>query len=301
MKLRRSMLFVPGNNPGLMKDAHIYKPDSIMFDLEDAIAITEKDAARIMVYNFIKKFKDLYKKLNIETVVRMNSLDTEFGVEDLEFMVRSGVEVIRIPKTESPKDVHDVEKVVERIEKDAHIPVGTTKLMVAIESPLGALNALEIARSSKRLVAMAIGGEDYVTNLQTTRSADGIEMFTGRSLVVMSAKSAGLAALDSVYSDISNDEGFIHEAERAKQMGFDGKSLIHPRQIALIDKIYTPDEKNILKSLKIVNAAREAEKEGRGVITVNGKMVDKPIIERAKRVLALAKASGVRIGGEIVE
>ena len=272
MKLRRSMLFVPGNNPGLMKDAHIYRPDSIMFDLEDAIAITEKDSARFMVYNFVQKFKELYKKLGIETVVRINALDTEFGVQDLEFMVRSGIEVIRIPKTDTPDDVHEVEAHVERIEKEAGIPVGTTKLMVAIESPLGALNALAIARSSSRLIGMAIGGEDYVTNLKTTRSASGIEMFTGRSLVVMAARSAGIAALDSVYSDINNDEGFIHEAGNAKQMGFDGKSLIHPRQIALVHKLYTPDEKNIMKSLKIVEATEQALAEGKGVFTVNGKM-----------------------------
>lgn len=297
MKLRRSMLFVPGNNPGLMKDAHIYRPDSIMFDLEDAIAITEKDSARFMVYNFVQKFKELYKKLGIETVVRINALDTEFGVQDLEFMVRSGIEVIRIPKTDTPDDVHEVEAHVERIEKEAGIPVGTTKLMVAIESPLGALNALAIARSSSRLIGMAIGGEDYVTNLKTTRSASGIEMFAGRSLVVMAARSAGIAALDSVYSDINNDEGFIHEAGNAKQMGFDGKSLIHPRQIALVHKLYTPDEKNIMKSLKIVEATEQALAEGKGVFTVNGKMVDRPIIDRAKHVLALAKAAGIKIEG----
>lgn len=298
MKLRRSMLFVPGNNPGIMKDAHIYKPDSIMFDLEDSIAITEKDSARFMVYNFLQKFKDLYKKLGIETVVRMNSLDSEFGVEDLEFMVRSGVEVIRIPKTETPEDVHEVEAHIERIEREAEIPVGTTKMMVAIESPLGALNALEIAKSSPRLIGMAIGGEDYVTALKTTRSPEGVEMLMGRSLVVMGARSAGIAALDSVYSDINNDEGFINEASRSRQMGFDGKSLIHPRQIELVHKIYTPDEKNIKKSLKIVNAAEKALKEGQGVITVDGKMVDKPVLERAYNVLALAKAAGIKLEGD---
>lgn len=297
MKLRRSMLFVPGNNPGIIKDAHIYRPDSIMFDLEDAIAITEKDSARFLVFNMLQKFKDLYKELGIETVVRINALDTEFGVEDLEYMVRSGVEVIRIPKTEKPADVHEVEAHIERIEKAAGIPVGTTKIMVAIESPLGALNALEIAKSSPRLVGMAIGGEDYVTNLKTTRSPEGVEMLMGRSMIVMAARAAGIAALDSVYSDINNDEGFNKEASMIRQMGFDGKSLIHPRQIELIHNIYTPDEKNIKKSLKIIKATEEAMAEGKGVFTVDGKMVDKPIIDRAYHVLALAKAAGINLEG----
>ncbi|MGL4402261.1 MAG: aldolase/citrate lyase family protein [Fusobacteriaceae bacterium] len=295
MKLRRSMLFVPGNNPAIIKDVHIYKPDSVMFDLEDAIAITEKDSARFLVFNMLQKFKELYKREGIETVVRINALDTEFGIKDLEFMVRAGVEVIRIPKTEKAADVHEVEGHIERIEKEAGIPVGRTKIMVAIESPLGALNALEIARSSSRLVGMAIGGEDYVTNLKTNRSASGIEMLMGRSMIVMAARAAGISAMDSVYSDVNNDEGFTAEAEMIRQMGFDGKSLIHPRQIELIHNVYTPTEKDIKKSMKIISATAEAMAEGRGVFTVDGKMVDKPIIERAEHVLKLAVAAGIRL------
>ncbi|MEG0584607.1 MAG: aldolase/citrate lyase family protein, partial [Cetobacterium sp.] len=181
--------------------------------------------------------------------------------------------------------------------KEAGIPVGTTKIMVAIESPLGALNALEIARSSSRLIGMAIGGEDYVTNLKTTRSTSGVEMLMARSMIVMAARASGISAMDSVYSDVNNDEGFLNEANTIKQMGFDGKSLIHPRQIELIHQVYTPDEKNIKKSLKIIAATEEAMAEGKGVFTVDGKMVDKPIIERAYHVLNLAKAAGISLEG----
>ncbi|MEG0068942.1 aldolase/citrate lyase family protein [Cetobacterium sp.] len=298
MKLRRSMLFIPGNNPGVIKDVHIYRPDSIMFDLEDAIAVTEKDSARFLVFNMINKMRPIYKSLNIETVVRINALDTEYGVEDLEFIVRAQPDIIRIPKTDTPKDVLDVEAHVERIEKEAGIPVGTTKLMVAIESPLGALNAYQIATSSKRLVGMAIGGEDYVTNLKTNRSPEGVELFTGRGLIVMAARAAGIDPLDSVYSDVNNDEGFIKEATMIKQMGFSGKSLIHPRQIELLHKVYTPSELDIKKAKKIVDATREALEQNKGVFTVDGKMVDKPIIERAEHVLRLAKAAGVKLGGD---
>ncbi len=294
MKLRRSMLFVPATKPGPMRDAYVYKPDSVMFDLEDSVAITEKDSARILFYNMMKKFGSFYKELGIETVVRINALDTEFGIEDLEAAVRAGVEVIRIPKTDCAEDVKTVEAHIERIEKAAGIPVGTTKIMAAIESPLGALNALEIARSSSRLIGMALGGEDYVTNLKTTRSESGIEMMTGRAMIVMAARAAGIAALDSVYSDIENEEGFIKEASMIKQMGFDGKSLIHPAQIELIHQIYTPDEALVKKSLKIIRAKEEALKEGKGVFTVDGKMIDKPIIERAEHILNLAAASGLK-------
>lgn len=298
MKLRRSMLFVPGNNPGVIKDVHIYRPDSVMFDLEDAIAVTEKDSARFLVYNMLKKMGPLYKKLNIETVVRINALDTEYGVEDLEFIVRAMPDVIRIPKTDTAKDVLDVEAHIERIEKEAGIPVGTTKLMVAIESPLGALNAYEIATSSKRLIGMAIGGEDYVTNLKTNRSPEGVELFTGRGLIVMAARAAGIDALDSVYSDINNDEGFLKEATMIKQMGFSGKSLIHPKQIELIHRVYTPSDAEIKKAKRIVDATREALEQNKGVFTVGGKMVDKPIIERAQNVLRLAKAAGIKLEGD---
>ncbi|RXI39713.1 citrate lyase subunit beta [Clostridium tetani] len=301
MKLRRSMLFVPGNNPGLIRDVHIYKPDSVMFDLEDSISITEKDSARFLVHNMLKELGDYYKELNIETVVRINGLDSDFGLKDLEAVVLAKPDIIRIPKTETPEDVFQVERHIERIERENGIEIGTTKIMVAIESPLGVLNAYQIATSSKRLVAMAIGGEDFVTNMKTNRSPEGAEMFTARGMIAMAARAAGISALDSVYSDIQNDEGFLKEAKLIKQLGFDGKSLIHPRQIELIHSVYTPSEKEIEKAYKVVMATEEAIRENKGVFTVDGKMIDKPIIDRAKHVLALAKAAGVKIGGNCDE
>ncbi|MEW9096434.1 MAG: aldolase/citrate lyase family protein [Clostridiaceae bacterium] len=301
MKLRRSMLFVPGNNPGLIRDVHVYRPDSVMFDLEDSISITEKDSARFLVHNMLKKLRDYYKELNIETVVRINGLDTDFGLKDLEAVVLAQPDIIRIPKTEVPQDVLEVEEHIERIEKEALIDVGSTKIMVAIESPLGVLNAYQIATSSKRLVAMAIGGEDFVTSMKTNRSQEGVEMLTARGMIVMAARAAGISALDSVYSDVNNDEGFLTEAKLIRQLGFDGKSLIHPRQIELIHSVYTPSEKEIQKAYKIVVATEEAVRENKGVFTVDGKMVDKPIIDRANHVLALAKAAGVRVGGDCDE
>nr|MCM0166493.1 aldolase/citrate lyase family protein [Paeniclostridium ghonii] len=298
MKLRRSMLFVPGNNPGLIRDVHIYKPDSIMLDLEDAIAITEKDSARLLVYNMLKELGDYYKELDIETVVRINALDTEFWKEDLEAVVRAGVDVIRIPKTDKAEDVITVENEVERIEREIGKEIGSTKLMAALESPIAVLNAYSIATSSKRLMGIALSGEDFVTCMKTDRSLEGHELHTARGMVVLAARAAGVSVHDTVYSDVNNDEGFLNEAKFIKQLGFDGKSLIHPRQVELVHKVYTPSKKSIDKSYKIIKATEQAIEQGKGVFTVDGKMVDKPIIERAQHVLTLAKASGINIGGD---
>ena len=299
MKLRRSMLFVPGNNPGIIRDVHIYKPDSVMFDLEDAIAITEKDSARFLVHNMLKNLGDYYKELGIETVVRINGLATAFWKEDLEAVVSARVEVVRIPMTESVEDVMKVDAEIERIEKECGIEVGTTKIMVAIETALGVMNSFNIAKSpTKRLIGMAISGEDFVTSMKTTRTPEGDELYTARGMVAMAGRACGLEVLDTVYSDVNNDEGFLKEANLIKRMGFGGKSLIHPRQVELIHDVFTPSEKEIAKAQKIVDATAEALKNNLGVFTVDGKMVDKPIIERAQRVLQLAKAAGVLAGGE---
>jgi citrate lyase subunit beta/citryl-CoA lyase len=292
------MLFVPGNNPGLIRDVHIYKPDSIMLDLEDAIAITEKDSARLLVYNMLKELGDYYKELDIETVVRINALDTEFWKEDLEAVVRAGVDVIRIPKTDTAEDVLTVESEVERIEKEIGKEIGSTKLMAALESPTAVLNAYSIAKSSKRLIGIALSGEDFVTCMKTDRSPEGHELHAARGMVVLAARAAGVSVHDTVYSNVNNDEGFINEAKFIKQLGFDGKSLIHPRQVELVHKVYTPSKKAIDKSYKIIKATEQAIAEGKGVFTVDGKMVDKPIIERAQHVLTLTKASGIKIGGD---
>jgi citrate lyase subunit beta/citryl-CoA lyase len=287
-RLRRTMLFVPGNNPGMLKDAGLYGADSLMFDLEDAVAVTEKDSARFLVHNAIKSLD--YG--DTEIVVRINGLDTPFGKDDIEAVVRAGVDVIRLPKTEVAEDVKAVEAIVEEVERKIG-QVARTRLMAAIESTIGIINAYSIATSSKRLMGIALGAEDYVTNLKTKRYPDGMELMGARSQIVIAARAAGIYALDTVYSDIDNEEGFRREVELIKQLGFDGKSVINPKQIKPVHEIFTPTEKEIKKSVDIVRAARAAQKQGLGVIALNGKMIDKPIIERAERLLQLASAAGV--------
>ena len=227
---------------------------------------------------------------NIEIVVRINALDAG-GAEDIEAMVLAGVDVIRLPKTETAQDIIDVEAVITEVEQQNDIPVGTTKMMAAIESAEGVLNALAIAKSSTRLIGIALGAEDYVTNMKTRRHPDGQELFFARSMILHAARAAGIAAIDTVYSDVDNTEGFEAEVRLIKQLGFDGKSVINPRQIPLVNTIYAPTEKEIQNAKEVIWGIREAEAKGSGVISVNGKMVDKPIVERAERVIALALAA----------
>ncbi|HEP1465357.1 TPA: citrate (pro-3S)-lyase subunit beta [Streptococcus pyogenes] len=287
-RLRRTMMFVPGANAAMLRDAPLFGADSVMFDLEDSVSLKEKDTSRALVHFALKTFD--YS--SVETVVRVNGLDS-CGVLDIEAVVLAGVKVIRLPKTETAQDIVDVEAVIERVERENGIEVGRTRMMAAIESAEGVLNAREIAKASKRLIGIALGAEDYVTNMKTRRYPDGQELFFARSMILHAARAAGIAAIDTVYSDVNNTEGFQNEVRMIKQLGFDGKSVINPRQIPLVNEIYTPTEKEIDHAKQVIWAIREAESKGSGVISLNGKMVDKPIVERAERVIALATAAGV--------
>lgn len=287
-RLRRTMMFLPANNPGMITDAHIYGPDSIMIDLEDATSVNQKDAARFLVYEALKSID--YGKT--ETVVRVNGLDTPFGADDIRAAVTAGVQVIRLPKTDNAEEVKAVDKLITEVEKECGRE-GQTLIMAAIESATGVLNAKEIALASPRMMGIALGAEDYVTNLKTSRSKHGWELYYAREAIVLAARNAGIYCFDTVYADVNNIEGFREEVQFIKDLGFDGKSCIHPKQVQVVHEVYTPTQKEIEKSIRIIKGAEEAERKGSGVITVDGKMVDGPIIVRAKRVLELAKASGV--------
>ena len=290
MKLRRSMLFVPGSNAGMISNTFIYKPDSIMFDLEDSVALAEKDTARMLVAHALQH--PLYREM--ETVVRVNPLASEFGLLDLNAVVRAGTDIVRLPKTDSAQDIVDMDKAITEIEKACDREVGSTQLLAAIESAQGILAVNDIAKASPRLMGIALGAEDYVRNMKTERSPEGIELLFARSSILHAARANGLMAFDTVYSDARNEEGFLREAALIKQLGFDGKSLINPNQITLIHNLFAPTQKEVDHATRVIAAAEEAERNGSGVVSLNGKMVDTPIIERAKLVLQRAAASGIR-------
>ncbi|PAN79848.1 citrate (pro-3S)-lyase subunit beta [Enterobacter cloacae] len=288
-KLRRSMLFIPGSSAAMLSTAFIYKPDSIMFDLEDAVALKEKDSARLLVFHALQH--PMYN--DIETVVRINPLNTPFGLKDLEAAVRAGVDVIRLPKTDSPEDIYQLEREIVRIEENCGRPVGSTKLMAAIESAVGVINAVAIAKSSDRLMGIALAAFDYVMDMQTERG-DGTELFYARCAVLHAARGAGIDAFDVVYADVNDEAGFLKEVDLIRRMGFNGKSLINPRQIEILHNAYAPTQEEVDYAQRVLAAAEEGERNGLGVVSLNGKMIDAPIINHARVVIERKNASGVR-------
>ena len=291
-RLRRTMMFMNAQKPGLIKDAYIYGVDSIMLDLEDAVAENQKDAARFSLYHALKTID--YG--DTEVIVRINGLDTPHWQEDIRVCVAGGADGIRIAKCESAQDVLTVEKAVEEAEKEFGVEVGRTLLMAALESPKGILNAYEICAASPRMFGVAISGVDFRKCMQTKPTASGIDMVTARGMMLIAARAAGIQCFDTVFTDLDDMEGFINETKQNKEMGFDGKSLINPKQIRPVHEIFAPTEKEVMQAELMVRAFREAAAQGIGVFTVNGKMVDVAFIPGAERTLRLAKACGMYEG-----
>lgn len=291
-RLRRTMMFLNCQKPGLIKDPYIYKPDSIMLDLEDAVAEKEKDAARYSLYHALQEID--YR--GVERVVRINGLDTPYWKEDIRCAVAGGCDSIRIPKTESAQDVHMVEEAIIAAEKEFDIPEGRTLIMSAIESARGVMKALDICEASERMFGIALSGGDYTKDLQTHITGTGLELMGARQNMVIAARAAGVQCFDTVYTDLDNMDGFRQDVETIHLMGFDGKSVINPRQISIVHDIFTPSEKDIIFAEKVVKEIDDKKAKGIGVFTVDGKMIDIAFYDGAKRTIALAKASGVYKG-----
>ncbi|HIZ78730.1 MAG TPA: HpcH/HpaI aldolase/citrate lyase family protein [Candidatus Lachnoclostridium stercorigallinarum] len=291
-RLRRSMMFLNCQKPGLIKDPYIYGPDSIMLDLEDAVAENQKDAARYSLYHALQEID--YR--GVERVVRINGLDTPHWREDVRVCVAGGADTIRIAKTESAQDVHTVEEAVLAAEREFGRPEGSTLLMAALESCRGVLNALEVCESSERLIGIALSGGDYTKDLQTSITGTGVELMGARQHMIMAARAAGVQCWDTVFTNLDDMEGFRKETEMIKLMGFDGKSLVNPRQISVVHEVFTPTEKDIIFAEKVVREIDDKKAKGIGVFTVDGKMIDIAFYDGAKRTIALAKASGVYEG-----
>lgn len=291
-RLRRTMIFLSAQKPGLIKDPLIYGADSLMLDLEDAVAENQKDAARFSLYHALKTVD--YG--DTEVIVRINGLDTPHWREDVRVCVAAGADGVRIAKCESAGNVIAVEKAVEAAEEEFRKEKGRTLLMAALESPKGILNAQEIAAASERMFGIAISGGDLRRTMQVSPVRGGVELNTARGLVVLAARAAGVQCFDTVFTDLNDEEGFRAEVLLDKQMGFDGKSLVNPRQIAAVHEIYAPSEKEITAAEKIVRAVRENAAKGVGVFTVDGKMIDIAFLPGAERTIALAKACGMYKG-----
>ena len=286
------MMFLNAQKPGLIKDPYIYRPDSIMLDLEDAVAENQKDAARFSLYHALKTID--YR--GCERVVRINGLDTPYWKEDIRCAVAGGCDAIRIPKTERPEDVRTVEDHIEAAEKEFGIPEGRTLIMAAIESARGVMKALDICEASERLFGIALSGGDYTKDLQTHITGTGIELMGARQNMIIAARAAGVQCFDTVYTNLDDMEGFRKDVETIHLMGFDGKSIINPRQITIVHEIFTPTPKDIIFAEKVVKEIDDKKARGIGVFTVDGKMIDIAFYDGARRIIALAKASGVYKG-----
>lgn len=291
-RLRRTMMFMNAQKPGLIKDAYIYGSDSIILDLEDAVAENQKDAARFSLYQALKNVD--YG--DTEVIVRINGLDTPHWQEDIRAVVAGGADGIRIAKCESAADVKLVEEHVLAAEKEFGVEEGRTLLMAALESPKGIMNAYEIVSASDRMFGCAISGGDFRKSMHVQINRGGIEMLAARSQMLLAARAANVQCFDTMYPIIDDMEGFEAEVKQNREMGFDGKSIVNPRQIAFVHETFAPTPKEIAYAEKLVRSFNEQADSGVGVYTVDGKMVDIPFFEDARRIIALAKACGVYKG-----
>lgn len=287
-RIRRTMIFLNAQRAALIKDAYVYKPDCVILDLEDAVAEREKDSARVQLYHTLK-YHDYY---GVERWVRINALDTPYYKEDIRAAVAGGCDGIRIPKTETAKDVEYVEGLVLAAEKEFGREEGSTLLMAALESPYAVMNAYEICKSSERMMGIALSAGDYTRTLHARRTSKGDELFGARSQMIIAARAAGVMCFDTVHTNLNDMEGFISETELIRDMGFDGKSVISPKQISIIHDVFAPSAKEIEHAIHVVEAVKENEEKGVGVLLVDGQMVDIAWVEGAQRILQLAKVSG---------
>ena len=291
MRLRRSRLYVPGNNPSMLVNAGVYGADVLTFDLEDSVSPGEKLAARLLVGELLKeKTVDFGRS---EVTVRINPLSTPYGKKDLLEIVCERLEGVYLPKAESEEDVIMLDEVLTRLEEERGLEVGRIKIFAIIETAKGVLNAYKIASASKRLEAITIGGEDLTADLGGERTPDGMTLFTARQMILLSARAAGVQALDTVYSDIKDSEGLYQEAVTVRRMGYDGKAAIHPSQIEVIHRAFTPTEEEIDYAKRVIEALETAKREGSGVAALGSKMIDRPIVKRAERILERARAAGL--------
>jgi len=284
-RFRFSRLYLPGNNPGLMINAGLHSADGIILDLEDSVATDRKDEATILVRNALRQINFC----GAERMVRINQ--GERGLKDLLSIIPHNVNLVLIPKCESPEYIKKVEKEILGIRKKLNLQ-NQVFLMPIIESALGVENSFAIAQSSDNIVAMAIGLEDYTADLGVQRTAEGKESFYARTRIVVAAKAAGIQPIDSVFSDVADMEALRETVLISKSLGFEGMGCIHPRQIPVIREGFAPDETEIEKSKKIVFAYESARLNGLGVVALGSKMIDPPVVARAQKTIDLA----IRLG-----
>lgn len=290
--MRRSMLFMPGNNAGMLLNADALGADSVIFDLEDAVSPAEKDSARILVRNALKYLE--YG--NCEIIIRINSIDTDFWKKDLDEIIPLKPHMIMPPKVSSAKDIQVVADYMNAVEEKHNIEKPIS-IIALIETALGVENAFEIAKASDRVKAIFLGAEDLTADLRCKRTKKGDEIFYSRGRIVTAARAAGIDAYDTPFTDVEDEEGLRADAEFAKGLGFTGKAAISPRHVITINEVFSPTAEEIEYAKEVMDIIRIAKEQGKGAISLRGKMIDAPIVERARQTLEMAKA----LGGEFNE
>ncbi|SEF85281.1 citrate lyase subunit beta / citryl-CoA lyase [Caloramator fervidus] len=286
--MRRSMLFIPGNNPSMIQNSPFLGADSIILDLEDAVSLDEKDSARCLVRNAL-----LSLDFNgCEKVVRINSISSGFGYDDIDAIARIKPDAFLIPKA-TEDDIEEIDSLISTIEREEGFKLGCIKLIPLIETAFGVEDVFNIIKSSKRIVAVLLGAEDLTADMGIKRTKEGEEIFYARSRIASVCAALKVDAIDTPFTDVNDFEGLRKDAEKAKLIGMSGKAAINPRQIDVINEVFSPSFDDINWAKRVIEAYEKAKMEGKGVFALDGKMVDAPILLRAKNIIEKAKAIGL--------
>ncbi len=290
--MRRSMLFLPGNNPNMLINGNCLGSDAVIFDLEDAVAPDQKDAARILVRNTMK-YMDFR---GCEIIVRINSIDTPYWKQDIDEILPYNPGLILLPKTSCANDVLEADAYMTQVEETLGMERNTVGLMPLIETAMGVENAFSIASATKRVKALFLGAEDLTADLQCKRTKEGREIEYARTRLVVAARAAGVEVYDTPFTDVNDDEGIVVDATLAKALGFTGKASISPRHVEVINSVFSPTQKDVDYAYEVMEAIALAKSQGKGAISLHGKMIDAPIVNRAKQTIAMAQALGMERG-----
>jgi citrate lyase subunit beta/citryl-CoA lyase len=288
-QLRRSLLYVPGNMPSMLQNVPLFTCDGVILDLEDAVPLNEKDAARILV----KRFLESHTRRNKEILVRINPLDSKWAYHDLKAVLPSLPDGIRLPKADTPEIVEHLDTMLTEFEEELGLEIGRFRILPSIESARGVINANDIARSSERVFGLGFGAEDYTASMEIERTRGGEELFNARMTILWAAKAAGIQAIDTIFADLNDMEGLRRETELVKKLGYTGKCMVNPRQIDVIHDVFAPKQDEVEYALQVIEAIKRARTMGTGVISLGGKMIDAPVVKRAARVLRTAYAHGL--------
>ncbi len=279
-KSLRTMLFVPGHLPRFLEKAAHTDADALILDVEDSVPLPNKPEAR----QNIKKYLDsgIYRQ---QIFIRVNAMDTGMLPEDLRWTTHQAVTGFMFTKVCDGRDVQYFDRLLTQSERDAGLEAGKFKMCPLIETACAGLHTFQIATASPRLVALAFGGEDYLTDLDGLHRKHGLGFLVPRALVVMAARAARLEALDTPYLDIGDDDGFTREVTLARELGFSGQLVIHPNQIPIANRIFSPSEEEIREATRIVDAIEEGRQKGLGVGLLDGSLIGPPMEKRARAVL----------------